>query len=239
MPEDPADAELSPEHQPKPEVPEGVPDPSTKKPNAAPAGEDTTTAGGRPGVMVPSTILESAEMSDMAGGPAFSVTTEMVDRDVHFLAASYEGPLPPPAFLKGYEELSPGAAAEIISWVKTEGQHRRKMELAEADHRRKIETDEVEHRMKLETRAMELGERALKSGINRANVGMALSWPLVIGIVGAGTYLIAQDHDWAGTVIVDSALLIVVGAYVLNRLVRPRGENKPPESSEKGKKDEK
>ncbi len=78
---------------------------------------------------------------------------------------------------------------------------------------------------------MDLGEKALSSGIRRATVGMWLAWPLVIGIVAAGTYLISQGHDTAGTILVSLALSPVIGAFVLNRLVRPKSETKPPEDA--------
>ena len=237
MLEDPADADPKPEQQQsQPAVRASVPDRSKQNSDAVPAGEDTV---GRTGVIVASTALEAVDISEVTGSPDFSVTTEIVGHQSQYVAASYEGPLPPPAFLKGYEDLSPGAATEIISWVKTESQHRRRMELADAEHRRKIETDETQHRIKLETRAMDLGERALNSGISRAKAGMFLAWPLVITIVAAGTFLIAHGHDTAGTILVESTLLTVVGAYILNQLVRPRGEKKPSEPADESTKDEK
>jgi uncharacterized membrane protein len=239
MPEDLADADLKSDRQPELGIQGTASELSTQESDAVSGRGDTEEGSSESGIIVAPTSLEVEEFSEIGDGRGFSVTTEMVKRHPQVVATSYEGPLPPPAFLRGYEELSPGAATEIISWVKDESQHRRNLELAELDHRRTLETEESRHRMRLETRAMDLGEKALNSGIARANAGMYLAWPLVIGIVAAGTYLIVQGHDTAGTFLVESALLIVVGAYILNRIVSPRGEKKPPESSDDVKKNEK
>ena len=153
--------------------------------------------------------------------PDFSVMTAVDDQlGSSFLAASYEGPLPPPAYLKGYNDLVPGAAETIISWVNDESVHRRSVELAENQHRRELEKRESEHRMRLEDKGMELGERALDAGIFRANMGMFLAWPLMIGIVSLGGYLIHEGKGGYGITLVESGLAIVVGAYVFKQAER-------------------
>jgi uncharacterized membrane protein len=191
------------------------------------------------GVIVALTDMNAEEIPDEGSISEFSITTEMVRREAgQVVTSSYEGPLPPPDILRAYDELSPGAAKEIISWVKAESQHRRKLELAESEHRRKLETEESQHRMRLEVRAMDLGERAMNSGIRRATAGMVLAWPLVLGIVAAGTYLITQNHGWEGVALVDSALGLVIGAYILNYLVRPKDKKKPTKGTIKPEGDE-
>jgi uncharacterized membrane protein len=197
---------------------EGSPGPTQVEPGPSEKGPDGEKPQPREIVASPS---EAEEFSAPVGAPDFSVTARAVDRQAHVFSASYEGPLPPPSILKGYEDIVPGAAAKIISWVETEGKHRRKMEIDELEHRHKLEAEEVHHRMKLEDRAMDLGERAMKAGNARANWGMVLAWPLVIAIVGGGCYLIYLGHDTAGAVVVTGTVATVVGAYVLNRLVGP------------------
>ncbi|WP_300162035.1 DUF2335 domain-containing protein [Solidesulfovibrio sp.] len=42
--------------------------------------------------------------------------------------ASYSGPLAHPSFVKGYEEILPGAAERILTMAEAEGKHRREQE---------------------------------------------------------------------------------------------------------------
>jgi hypothetical protein len=41
-----------------------------------------------------------------------------VTRVIHEVVASFQGPLPPPAILRGYEDIIPGVAERIIGWPK-------------------------------------------------------------------------------------------------------------------------
>ena len=183
------------------------------------------------------TEVEALEVQAISGLGGFSVSTERVDSDMSMVAtaASYEGPLPPPGYLKGYEEVVPGSGKEIISWVRKESEHRRRMDLAECEHRGQLEIDDAKHRRALETRAMDLGERALNSGITRANLGMYLSWPLMVMVVAAGSYLVHTGHDRSGTVIVTSGLGLIGGIYALNKFVKPRGQPDKLKDQGKGK----
>jgi len=101
-----------------------------------------------------------------------------------FAAQLESSPYPPPEYLAGYEKTVPGLAAKVMGWIEEESKFRRKEQHEEDIHRRQMEKNAAEHRIKLENRAMDLSERALGWGIFRANVGMFLAWPLVIGIVG-------------------------------------------------------
>lgn len=205
-------------------------EPKQETPEKNPSGVAISSPG--EGVIVASTTPSGADIEEVPGSSDYSLTTMMDGASRQIIAASFEGALPPPSILRGYDEVVPGSAKDIISWVSQESKHRRSLEIEEAKHRRKLETEESEHRRRLEEKGMALGEKALGWGIFRANVGMFLAWPLVIGIVAAGAYLIHEGHDWAGTIMVESALLIVVGAYVLQRIERFRRADKEKSGGE-------
>jgi len=188
-------------------------------------------------VIKATTQSESLELEEHAGHTDFSVITQIdsTDQRLVTVAASYEGPLPPPSYLKGYEETVPGSGKEIISWVKEESEHRRQMELAELGHRQQTEIAESQHRRGLETRAMDLGEKALSSGIFRANFGMFLSWPLMLLVVVAGSVLVYMGHDTSGTTIVISGLTVIGSTYVVDRIAKARMESGKSKSKDETK----
>lgn len=43
-------------------------------------------------------------------------------------SAAFQGPLPPPSILRGYEDIVPGSAAKIIDWADSEREHRHRTE---------------------------------------------------------------------------------------------------------------
>jgi uncharacterized membrane protein len=165
-----------------------------------------------------------------------SITTEEVSEDQGqaVLAAIYESSsYPPPHYLAEYEKIVPGLASKVMGWIEEESKFRRKEDQLQSSHKRAIETARAEHRAKLETRAIDLAEKSMGWGIFRANVGMFLAWPLVIGIVAAGTYLINQGHDTAGATLVVSTLGTVLGAFVLNRIAEQREQSAGTEDGER------
>lgn len=42
--------------------------------------------------------------------------------------SAFQGPLPPPSILRGYEDVVPGAAAKIVDWADSERTHRHRTE---------------------------------------------------------------------------------------------------------------
>lgn len=204
-----------------------------KQPTIAPVAENAAGAD----VCAPAEIIRSDTshadrlgVQEVNGVSDFSVITQYDGSDPRRLsvASSYEGPLPPPGYLKGYEETVPGSAKQIISWVKHESDHRRRIELAEFEHRRQLEVEESKHRRILETRAMDLGEKALASGISRANLGMYLSWPVMVLVILFGSLLVHSGHDKAGTIIVTAALTLMGSIYALNKYEKLRGQQDKP-----------
>lgn len=53
---------------------------------------------------------------------------EQPDGGKRVVAASYSGPLPPPEWMDGYEQIMPGAGAQIMAMAANEQAHRQKME---------------------------------------------------------------------------------------------------------------
>ena len=77
--------------------------------------------------------------------------------------AAYSGPVPPPAILKGYEELVPGAAERI---------------LAQAER-------QTDHRIQLERIVIESGVRRSWAGLW---CGLCVSMTVIVGVVSSSLW---------------------------------------------------
>jgi len=107
----------------------------------------------------------------------------------------FQGPIPPPQILNGYEQLLPGAADRIIRMAEKEGDHR--------------------HRM--ETKAVDAEIHGLKCETIDTRIGQIFG--LVIGLttVLAGTYAAVQGSQVAGSLIGTSGVVGLVSAFIVGR----------------------
>lgn len=96
----------------------------------------------------------------------------------------YQGDLPHPDILKGYNELYPEAAKKIID-----------NGIAESEHRR---TQEV---------------KSLKAQINISFVGQIFGFIVALVIIGAGAYLILNNHEITGSIMTGVSALGVIGLF--------------------------
>ena len=136
--------------------------------NPVPPGAAAPEPDGRPGGPPP-----DAGVSQTSG-----LIVEAVARQV-------VGPLPPPSYLRGYEELDPGRAAKLF-------------DLAE---------DQSRHRMRME-------ERALAHQNARSWGGLAAASVIAPFTIGAGVYVAVSGHPAAGATIATATVVGLVGAFV-------------------------
>ena len=103
----------------------------------------------------------------------------------------YVGPLPPPEFLRQYDELVPGSAAIIINQFASQGDHRRELE-----------------------------KHVIEGDVRRANWGLVTGATLgLIGIVGS-IILIGIGKEVAGIIALLSSLSPIVGSLVFVNVSR-------------------
>lgn len=93
--------------------------------------------------------------------------------------SSFIGPLPPPSLLKGYEEVCPGAAKQIIE-----------MAQAQSAHRRQTEND-------MHAAMVEDMRRSYQE--NRR--GQICAVIVVLAFLVAGVYVAVSGHPWPGALL--------------------------------------
>ncbi len=93
--------------------------------------------------------------------------------------ASFNGPLPPPDLLRGYEESSPGAADRIISMAERQ----------------------LAHNQTLQTRMLEATIADRKRDFAEGRLGQICGLIVALSFIAAGTYVASTGHPWPGAVI--------------------------------------
>ena len=118
-------------------------------------------------------------------------------------SAKWEGPLPPPQALQGYDAVLPGAANRILEMVGRQSEHRIQMEKA-----------------------------IIEGGAKRAYLGIAAAFALSVMVIGGGIFLISSGHDWAGVCLIGLNLVGLASVFVYGSKSRKDDQRQVVEMSE-------
>lgn len=103
-------------------------------------------------------------------------------------SVSYSGPIPPPHFLREYEEIVPGSAERILAMAENQTNHRIAME-----------------------------DRALNSGINRSWGGLLSGFVIGMTCLCFGGFGMLSGHETTGFLFGASGLAGLVGVFVVGK----------------------
>lgn len=118
-------------------------------------------------------------------------------------ATHFEGPIPPPAILQGYEDVIPGSAERILRMAEQESSYRHG-----------------------------LTTKMLNADISRSNRGLWLGWVVALAFLVAATMMVLGGHPVPGTIFGTLDLAGLVGVFVYGKWSGERDENQHPEPSE-------
>ena len=109
-------------------------------------------------------------------------------------AEFFQGPLPPPTILKGYEEVLPGSADRILKLTEQQRQHQIEMERA-----------------------------IVHSDIWMERLGLAAGFILALILAIGGIWLSAQGKQLTGLAVLTGEMAILVGAFYFAQKKRQSG----------------
>lgn len=105
----------------------------------------------------------------------------------------FQGPLPPPEILAGYERVLPGAADRIISMAEMNQRHRHGLEA-----------------------------RVIPAGIVSERIGQVFAFVLYLGTLASGTYLVSIGRDTIGLTEMLATTAAFAGLYVKGQIEKKR-----------------
>lgn len=115
--------------------------------------------------------------------------------------SSFQGPLPPPDLLEGYEKVCPGAAQKILEAMQVEGAHRRT----------------------LETKSLEANIEGMRRQFAEGRLGQIFAFSIAVVFVFVGAYVALHGQPWPGAVFGSAGLGGIVTTFIVGR--RNRNEN--------------
>ena len=118
------------------------------------------------------------------------------------IAAHFQGPVPPPEILSGYNNIQEGFADRIVTLAERETAHRHKIE--------------------------ELTVKAQIDGLKReameARIGQFLAFFIGITTIVAGSYSAIKGAQWPGALIGTGGVGALVTAFIYGRKGKPKQE---------------
>jgi hypothetical protein len=117
-----------------------------------------------------------------------------------------KGPIPDAEELVRYADAHPAAPSIILGEFTTQGAHRRM----------------------IERRTTSLERRAMEAAIQSEQLGLACALLIALVGFGCGTYLVATDHEVAGTVIFGLDVGALVSTFILGRRFPPPEQKQSP-----------
>ena len=101
------------------------------------------------------------------------------------MAASYSGPLPPPAMFEQYNNVVPGAAERILQMAEKQSEHRHDIE-----------------------------NRIVRTETRKSVIGLFLAFFIVVLGIGAGAFIVFNGKEISGLVAMFGPLAIIASIFV-------------------------
>jgi uncharacterized membrane protein len=146
--------------------------------------------------------LLKAKLSEFVPEPK----KQEVTRVIHEVFASFQGPLPPPSILRGYDEISPGAADRIIAMAEREQAHRHSWE-----------------------------QRALSAERWYSMVGLLAGWTTAIALAGGAVVAAGFDQPGIGIALAAASATGMVWKLVQGRSDTAEQQTEPPKQAPKSR----
>lgn len=140
----------------------------------------------------------SIDPDAMFGEIMEDLTPEKAEKMLEVIAMQYAGPIPPPAMLKQFDEVVPGAAKQIM-----DDAH------AQSQHRRNIEKDQID------------------AAISDGRRGQYFAFIIAMTVIVGGIVLILLGYGTAGLVILLPALTTLIGLFIYSEYRGNQGGGEP------------
>lgn len=124
----------------------------------------------------------------------------------HTINHQYQGPIPPPDILRGFNDLVPGAAERLIKLAEDESMHRRDLEA-------KTLQANIENQQSQNALDIQQSKAVFRSDM----IGQIAGFLVCILCIASATYLGVNNHEWLGGAIAAIPTGALIKAFALNK----------------------
>lgn len=124
----------------------------------------------------------------------------------HQTVTHYEGAIPHPEILRGFELQVPGSAARLIKQAEDESAHRRKLELMTIDAN-----------ISAQQQQLDLGSQQTKSVFRSDLIGQISGLIVCLLAIVAAVFLGLEGHDGLAAIIAAIPTAAIIKAFTLNK----------------------
>lgn len=128
----------------------------------------------------------------------------------------YQGTIPPPEVLRGFDQLVPGTAERLIKLAEDESTHRRLME-----------QQALAANISAQQGQVRIGEYQSKAVFRSDTIGQAAGLVVSLACIGGAVYLGANSHEWVAGVLAAIPTAAVIRAFFVPKLNNPSQPPKP------------
>ncbi len=124
----------------------------------------------------------------------------------HQTVTHYEGAIPHPDILRGFESQVPGSAARLIKLAEDESAHRRKLELMTIDAN-----------ISAQQQQLDLGSQQTKSVFRSDLIGQISGLIVCLLAIVAAVFLGLEGHDGLAAIIAAIPTAAIIKAFTVNK----------------------
>ncbi len=135
-------------------------------------------------------------------------------------AKVYQGPIPPPEVLQGFEQLVPGTAERLIKLAEDESHHRRSLEQQAMDAN--VSAQQAQSR---------IGEYQSKAVFRSDTIGQIAGLVVSLACIAGAVYLAVNGHEWTAAALAALPTAAVIRAFFVPKLgdqAKPQAPQKAP-----------
>lgn len=114
----------------------------------------------------------------------------------------YQGPIPHPEVLRGFNELVPGSAERLISLAENESTHRRSMEVMTANAN-----------INLQQQQLDMGKYQQQAVFRSDAIGQILGAVVSMCCIGGAVYLAMHNQPWVAGALCGLPLAAIIKAF--------------------------
>lgn len=146
--------------------------------------------------------FQKSAVANTVNGQSVQPAALQMGQPVMLQTQMYQGPVPHPDILRGFDDLVPGAAERLIALAENE-----------SIHRRELESRSMEANIQAQQRQLGMGEYQGRAVFRSDAIGQVLGAIVSLFCIGGAVYLALNGQPWVAGILGGLPLAAIVKAF--------------------------